>query len=184
MGLSCCPGSLRRAKKPPSPLPGPDAMRHSSSNHSYSPSAYDDYMCLKPSPFMWLALFWLSRAITLPILIGVGHIAGVNADAMTMLRDYWNADQLIPAAFALPVLFACCRRVHTAPRAVRTIWARGRTLLLVSAVLDIALSALAPWHHETSDQSLLALSTAAVDLYFLAYVFAARRVRDTFLDFP
>lgn len=120
----------------------------------------------------------------LPMLIGIGHIAGVNADAMTMLRDYWNADQLLAAAFALPVLFACCRRVHTAPRAVRWIWARGRALLVLSAILDIALAAVAPWHHETSDQIVLALSTAAVDLYFLAYLLAARRARDTFLDFP
>jgi hypothetical protein len=159
-------------------------MRHSSDDHTYSPSAYDDTLCLKPSVLMWLALLWLSRTITLPILIGVGHVAGVNADAMTMLRDYWNADQLIPAAFALPVLFACCRRVPTAPRAVRWIWAQGRALLLLSAVLDIAMCAVAPWHHETSDQVLLALSTAAVDLYLLAYLLAARRVRDTFLDFP
>jgi len=159
-------------------------MRHSSNNHSYSPSDYDDDMCLKPPILLWLALIWLSRAIMLPIAIGLGHVAGVNPDALSMLRDYWQGDQLIPAAISLPVLFVCCRRLSTASKVLRWVWARGRALLILSVGLDIALAAMQLRHQETADEMVLALSTTGVDFYLLAYLLAARRVRDTFLDFP
>ncbi len=142
-------------------------------------------MCLKPSLLLWLAIFFLSRAITLPVVIGIGHIAGVNGDAMTMLRDFWNEDQLVPAAFSCPVLYACVRRVPTAADAVRWIWARARILLSIAASLDIVLSVVRPlWHHEIGGQLAGAVISGLVDVYFLAYILSARRVRDTFLDFP
>jgi hypothetical protein len=73
----------------------------------------------------------------------------------------------------------------SASGAVRWIWARGRIFLSVSAALDIALSLVAPfWHREINDQVLFSLCTSAMDVYFLAYILGARRVRDTFLDFP
>ena len=164
-------------------------MRYSPSNHSYAASAYDDDMCLKPSLLLWLALLWLSRAITLPIMIGVGHIAGVNADALSLLRDYWSADQLIPAALAFPVFVACCRRVPAASGTIRWIWARGRHLLLLSAGVDMVLPLVIQLrevhlgHWEVSEQFSNAVTTA-VGLYFFAYILLARRARDTFLDFP
>jgi hypothetical protein len=142
-------------------------------------------MCLKPTLLLWLAAVFLSRAVMLPILIGVGHVAGVNADAMTLLRDYWSEDQLIPAVAAFPVLCTFCRRVPTASTLVRRIWAHGRLLLSLAAALDLALPlAVALWRREVPGQSGTLLLTGAIDVYFLAYLLAARRVRDTFLDFP
>jgi hypothetical protein len=142
-------------------------------------------MCLKPTLLLWLAALFLSKAITLPIVIGIGHIAGVNTDAMTLLRDFWSEDQLVPAVFAFPVLYACGRRVPMASDAVRWIWSRGRTLLSLAAIIDIALTATSQFWHRETDQTIVgaALSTGA-DLYFLAYILAARRVRDTFERFP
>jgi len=160
-------------------------VRHSSSTRSYAASAYDDDMCLKPTLLLWLAALFLSKAITLPIVIGIGHIAGVNTDAMTLLRDYWSKDQLLPATFAFPVLYACCRRVPAASDAVRWIWSRGRTLLSLAAVIDIALAFTSQFWHREPDQTLVgSIFSAGADLYFLVYILAARRVRDTFERFP
>lgn len=160
-------------------------MRHSPTSHSYAPSNYDDDMCLKPPLLLWIAVLFLSRAIMLPIVIGIGHIAGVSADAMTLLRGFWSRDELLPGLLALPVLYLFCRRDPSASKFVRRIWSRGRILLAASAGLDMALPFVAQlWHREMNDQMLPSLCAAGMDAYFLVYILAARRVRDTFLDFP
>ncbi len=160
-------------------------MPHSHHPHPYSPSNYDDDMCLKPPWLLWLAVLFLCRAIMLPVVIGIGHVAGVNADAMTQLRDFWSADQLVPAVIAIPVLCALCWRSGSAPDFLRGVWARGRILLALSAAVDIALPLLSQlWQRQVTDQFVATLFGSGVDVYFLVYVLAARRVRDTFADFP
>jgi hypothetical protein len=121
----------------------------------------------------------------LPVVIGIGHVAGVNADAMTQLREFWSADQLVPAVIAIPVLCALCWRSGSAPDALRGIWARGRVILALSAAVDIALPIAAQLvQRQTTDQFVVTLFASGVDVYFLVYILAARRVRDTFVDFP
>jgi hypothetical protein len=160
-------------------------MPHSYNPHSYSPSNYDDEMCLKPPLLLWLTVLFLCRAIMLPMVIGIGHVAGVNADAMTQLREFWSADQLVPAVIAIPVLCALCWRSGSAPDFLRGIWARGRVLLALSAAVDIGLPLISQlWQRQVTDQFVLTLFASGVDIYFLAYILAARRVRDTFADFP
>ncbi|HLZ99044.1 MAG TPA: DUF2919 family protein [Steroidobacteraceae bacterium] len=159
-------------------------MRHTY-EQIYAPSNYDEDMCLKPPLLLWLAVLFLSRAVMLPIAIGIGHIAGVNAQAMTLLRGFWSEDQLLPAVIAIPVLYAFWRRVPSASGMVRWIWARGRIFLALAAGLDIFLPVIARfWHGDVNDQFVVALFTSGMDAYFLVYIFAARRVRDTFADFP
>lgn len=34
---------------------------------TYSPASYDDNWCLKPPLLLWVALIYLSRAISLPV---------------------------------------------------------------------------------------------------------------------
>jgi hypothetical protein len=160
-------------------------MPHSYNPHSYSPSNYDDDMCLKPPLLLWLAVLFLCRAIMLPVVIGIGHVAGVNADAMTQLREFWSADQLVPAVIAIPVLCALCWRSASAPDFLRGVWARGRVFLALSAAVDIALPLISQlWQRQITDQIVPTLFASGVDVYFLAYILAARRVRDTFSDFP
>jgi hypothetical protein len=40
------------------------------------------------------------------------------------------------------------------------------------------------WQRQVTDQLVATLFGSGVDVYFLVYVLAARRVRDTFADFP
>jgi hypothetical protein len=67
-------------------------MRHSHSSHLYPASHYDDQMCLKPPLMLWVAVFYLSRAITLPLVMALGHFAGVDARAITVFRGLWSVD--------------------------------------------------------------------------------------------
>lgn len=159
--------------------------RHSHPTHTYPASHYDDQMCLKPPLLLWAAVFYLSRAITLPIAMALGHFAGVDEKAITLFRGFWSADALIPSAIAAIMLYALVRRVPTASRPVRWIWAHGRIVLAVSAVMDITLVLIALMRQGgINDQSIWSLVAAAGDLYFLIYILAARRVRHAFSEFP
>jgi hypothetical protein len=92
---------------------------------------------------------------------------------------------LIPSLIAAVVLYVMCRRVPTASGPVRWIWARGRVFLGAAAALDIALLSTAVIREGNSnDLPLSSLFAAMVDLYFLLYILAARRVRDAFSEFP
>ena len=160
-------------------------MRHSHEAYTYPASHYDHQMCLKPPFLLWIAVLYLSRAITLPIAMALGHFAGVDDKAITLFRGIWSADALVPSAIAGVMLYTMVRRVPSASAQVRWIWAHGRIVLAVSALLDIGLLAIALIRQgEINEQTIWSLIAAAVDLYFVAYILAARRVRHAFLEFP
>ena len=161
-------------------------MRHTPPSHTYTASHYDDHFCLKPPLLLWVAVLYLSRAITLPILMAIGHFAGVDSSAIAAFRGLWSIDGLAPSVIAAVILYTLCRRVPSARRPVRWIWAHGQLFLAVAAILDIILLSIALFRHgEINDQSpLWSLVAALGDLYFLVYILVARRVRHAFLEFP
>jgi ABC-type dipeptide/oligopeptide/nickel transport system permease subunit len=151
----------------------------------YSLYSYDDYFCLKPPALLWIGALFLSRAVSLPLAVGIAHFAGVSSDATQVLQRVVSVQTLLPSALAATVLFAMCRRSPQASSAVRWIWSRGRILLAAAAVIDFVLAAYALASTDSADgQSLPTVVTAALDVYLLAYVWFTRRVRDTFADFP
>jgi hypothetical protein len=151
----------------------------------YSSSSFDDDMCLKPPLLLWLAVIYLTRAILLPIAIGVGHFAGVDQRAFDSLRSLWSSGAVAPALVALPLLYALIRRGPGAGRITRWIFARGRILVVVSAAIDLGLSAIRlGTAGGFGDESIVPIGSILMDGYFLVYVLAARRVRDSFSDFP
>ncbi len=153
--------------------------------HSYASSSYDGYSCLKPPLLLWVAMLYLSRGFTLPMAMGIGSYAGVDARAIALCRNLWSAYALLPSAVAAVVLLAAILRVPGASQGVRWIWARGRMLLVVALGLDFA-QLLVPLvaHGEFDDQVFLSLLAAAADVYLLLYILKARRVRDAFAEFP
>ena len=161
-------------------------MAHSDSPRMYALTSYDDYMCLKPPVLLWVAVLFLSRAITLPFAMGIGQVAGVSADALSAMRGLWSGDlALVPSLIAVVLLYAFFRRVPSASRQVRWIWAHGVAFVAVSAGADLVLSMNSVIRStEIGDQLLFSSLNAAADGYFLLYVFVARRVRDTFSEFP
>jgi hypothetical protein len=160
-------------------------MRHSLSTSAYPASQYDDQMCLKPPLLLWVAVLYFSRAITLPLAMAIGHFAGVDGKAIDAFRALWSPEALIPSTIAIVMLYTLCRRVPSASKPVRWIWAHGRIVLCVAAVLDMVLLLIGLLRQtELNDQSIWSIFAAGADLYFLLYILAARRVRDAFAEFP
>jgi len=150
----------------------------------YSLPDYDSDDCLKPPLLLWIAVLYLSRAITLPFVIGIGHFAGVDADALAAVRGLWSAETLLPSLIAGLVLYVLVRRVPNASRLERWIWSRGAIFLAASAGTDFALSLVSILHSGQINDQPRPFICVAVDTYFLLYVVAARRVRDAFSEFP
>lgn len=160
-------------------------MRYVYHSSIYPSSYYDDQMCLKPPLLVWVAALYLSRSITLPIVMAGAHFAGVDSSAITLFRPFWSLDALPSSLIAAVILYTLCRRVPTSSGLVRWIWARGRILLAIAAVLDLVLSLIAPMRQGAlNDQALLSVAGAAIDVYFLVYLLAAPRVRHAFSEFP
>jgi hypothetical protein len=159
--------------------------RHQPDRGRYPQSLYDDDFCLKPPSLLWLMLAFLSRGALLPLLAGLGHYANVNTDAMALMRGLWRPDQLVPALLAVPVLYSLIRRTPRAAPPVRWIWRHGRLLLAAAAASDIALAfySLKPYD-DFGDEAFVTFGACAADVYFLLYLGFARRIRDTFADFP
>jgi DUF2919 family protein len=164
----------------------PGSGSRSRMRRAYPPSSYDDFMCLKPPLLLWIAVVYLSRAVTLPIVLGFSSMSGGSRDISAFVGGFIGVENLLPSLIAALVLFAFMRRAPSGSRAIRWIWARGRILLAISAGADVFFLAAGVASHgeRPGDQAGSLILAASLDLYFLAYVLTARRVRDTFSDFP
>jgi hypothetical protein len=162
-------------------------MQKSYDIRRYSLTSFDQNLCLKPPLMLWVCVLYLSRAVSLPIVIGFSTLTGSNTDIAGLVHGLFNARALLPSGIAFLVLFALAMRSPSAGRAVRWIFARGRVLLAAAAILDAALvlSGVSWQRVESGDPQVAGAVLGAVfDLYFLVYLLTARRVRDFFRDFP
>jgi hypothetical protein len=161
-------------------------MQENTSRRRYSPSSYDQNLCLKPPLLLWMGILFLSRGVTLPLLATLGQLGGGSADTQALVHGLFGLGMLLPSSLAFLVLFALAMRSPSGVRPARWIWRRGGLLLAAAAMLDVALTLSGPfWRRGGFEMlSVWEVVAAVFDLYFLIYVLASRRVRDVFCDFP
>jgi hypothetical protein len=156
--------------------------------HSYSASSYDDHFCLKPPALLWLAVLYLSRAFVLLVIYMVSSmsLSRVNPQAVAELRGTVTIYAFIPSLVAAPVLYALLCRAPSSSYLVRWFWSHGRTILILAAIADAAVSISSSGiiGGDVVDLNAGFLVMVLFDAYFLVYIFATRRIRDVFADFP
>jgi len=150
----------------------------------YDINDYDENLCLRVSPVMWIAILFLFRAYLIALLSVVNF-----SDKLALINMFYsNHLQLSLGALAgIPVfvvLFAWRNRKPGASVRTRWIWRNGRSFLVASAGLNIIavfLPTLTGMSHrvDTIGQAQVALSGAV-----LVFLFISKRVSDTFSDFP
>jgi hypothetical protein len=152
----------------------------------YGDSSYDDNFCLKPPGLLWLAALYLSRAFLLLVIYVVSSLSRVGPEGMATLRGTVSAYAFVPSLVAAPVLYALICRAPSAAKPLRWIWAHGRTILTLAAILDCAASIASSGliDGDAANLNPISLLAALFDIYFLVYLLATRRVRDVFADFP
>lgn len=152
---------------------------------AYTPSDFTDDGALRIGLLLWAAILFLCRHLLIMVLGAVSSLVGARRGLGTADFAILYSSPLFLAASlpALVVLVAGIRRAPRANRLVRGVWRNGRSLLIISGVLDVALLCL---------QALLGLFAinefyilaGVLDLYILLYLVRSRRVGDTFADFP
>jgi hypothetical protein len=163
------------------------AMQNRSEPRRYSLDNYDRNFCLRPPWLLWVGALFLSRAITLPLLIGIGSLGGGSANANELVHGLFPLRALASSCIAFPVLCALALRAPSSGRAVRWLVRHGRLLLAVAAAADalLSLSTLSLERIESADDQVgVALLGVLFDVYLCLYVLVSRRVRDVFGDFP
>ena len=150
----------------------------------YDITEYDEYLCLRVSPVMWIATLFLFRAYLIALL----SVVNFNDRLVLINMFYSNHMQLSLGALAgIPVfvvLYAWKNRKPGASMRARWIWRNGRSFLAASAILNIMvifLPILTGISHSVDgvEQAQIALCVAV-----LIFLFVSKRVSDTFSDFP
>jgi hypothetical protein len=155
--------------------------------HSYSASSYDDNFCLKPPALLWLAALYLSRAFVLLLASNLVAVFRMDPGIAVLLRSAVSVYSLLPSLVAALVLYALVFRSPSSGKFIRWMWAHGRSILVVAAVLDcgaLIVGSSITGGGDVGDVAAGPLVAAMFDIYFLIYILATRRVRDVFASFP
>ena len=155
----------------------------------YSFSDYDKYMSLKLDSGVWLIIAYFLRPFIMKIsTIQMGR--GTKSDSVSGLKDlvYPNDFGFFIAFLAtIPVILlilAYMKRKPGAPEWVRKIWRNGRTLLIVTAVLNIVIIFVPFLMDLTHRINMLGWGQLAIAAYILYYLYTQQRLKDTFADVP
>ena len=155
----------------------------------YSFSDYDKYMSLKLDLEVWLIIAYFLRPFIMKIsTIQMGR--GAKSGSVSGLKDlvYPNDFGFFIAFLAtIPVLllvFAYAKRKPGASGLVRKIWHKGRTLLIVTAVLNLIIIFVPFLVDLTYRINMLGWVQLAIAVYIIFYLYTTQRVKDTFADFP
>jgi hypothetical protein len=159
-------------------------MQKNLTSRSYSLTSYDQYLCLKPPLMLWITCLYLSRALALPLFSGLASWSGT--DTASLSQGAFQLSAMPPALPAFLVLMALLTRSPSRGRFARWIWANSRTLLGLSAILDLALPGvlLLLGDGHALKQTLGRLLSEAFDLYFLLFIACSQRTRDVFRSYP
>ena len=155
----------------------------------YSFPDYDKYMSLKLDFEVWLIIAYFLRPFILMVsTIQMGR--GTKSDSVSRLKDMVYPDDFgffIAFLATIPVLllvFSYVKRKPGASGLVRKIWHNGRTLLLVTAVLNMIIIFVPFLMDLTHNINMLGWAQLVIALYIIFYLYTKQRVVDTFADFP
>jgi hypothetical protein len=156
----------------------------------YSFSDYDKNMSLKLDSGMWLIIVYFLRPFIMKVsTIQMGR-GGHKTTDVRLLKELVYPDDFgffIAFLATIPVLllvFSYVKRKPGASGLVRKIWHKGRTLLLVTAILNIIIIFVPFLLDLTHSINILGWAQLVIALYIIFYLYTKQRVVDTFADFP
>jgi hypothetical protein len=158
----------------------------------YSFNDYDQHLCLKVSPELWLVILYLLR----PYLIWFsslglgGGLAGGGAQGVGGLREMIYPDDFSLALAMLatiPVIvfvYAWSKRNPGAKPLIKRLWHRSGLFLTTAAALNI-LVVFVPLLTMVAHKIVLTnWVQVGISVLIIWYLHSSQRVRDTFEDFP
>ena len=149
----------------------------------YPPERYSDDLVLRVPPALWLVMLFLVRHV---VVLGITFLPTMGQEVL-MLRGLVRPWYLPADLLALPVLIAAARRRADAGTLLRLTWARGATVLTLSALAFpiLAIAGLLASGRPLQigiDAPLLGATLGSVGA--IAYLHRSPLARDAFRDFP
>lgn len=152
----------------------------------YPESAYDEYLCIKPTVLMWVIIAFLFR----PFIVLIASVVN-KADRVGILNTFypdrsaafWGAMASIPAIF---LLISWLKKQPGASAIIRRGWHHGRALLISSLLLNMCMLL---WHEFMRSASLqnisgLTMIQLGICVFAIYYLLRSQRLADAFSDFP
>jgi hypothetical protein len=156
------------------------ALEKSYDPRKYEYGSYDQFFCLKPPLLLILAIVFLCRGFLMPFIVLIASLKRTAGDTAALVSGSEHAVAMLAAVPAVVVLYAMIRRSPAANRFARWAWKHGRLLLTLSILFDVSVGIVTLHLHESA----LTPVRLILDVYILFYIHTARRVKDTFSDFP
>jgi len=152
----------------------------------YPESAYDEYLCIKPTILMWIIIAFIFR----PFIVLIASVVN-KADRVGILNTFYpdRSAAFFGAMASIPAIFlfiAWFKKQPGASTMTRRLWHHGRALLVSSLLLNMLILL---WHEFMRASSLQNMSgSAMIQLGFcllsLYYLFRSRQLADAFSNFP
>jgi len=153
-------------------------------SEKYSIESYDKYLCLKLNDVQWAILLFLLRPYVVTVLSLVnrqdrtGLIHMVYADTMAL---WWGILAGLPAFM---VVYAWIKKKPGASSFARKLWHRGRELLAVSAISNVAIVFVPLWMGVVYQVHTAGWIQLALSIAVLVVLYSSSYIRDCFADYP
>lgn len=150
----------------------------------YSLTSYDENLCLKLNENLWFILLFLLRPYLVTVISLVnrtdrtGIINMVYSDKMAL---WWGLLAGVPAAL---VIYAWIKKKPAATPLTRTLWHRGRELLVVSAISNAAIVFIPLWMSKVDRVSMAGWIQLLISLGIVVVLYSSAYIRDCFADYP
>lgn len=150
----------------------------------YEFTDYDENLCLRVSPALWIAMLFLFRAYLIALLSVVNF-----KDSLALINMFYSNNwQVSLGALAgtpvFVVLFSWKARKPGASARTQWFWRNGRGFLLASAVLNILAVFVPLLIGASRGLDVYGLAQVALCVGIIVFLFVSKRVSDTFSEFP
>lgn len=159
--------------------------------YNYTPDDYDEYSCLKPGSWLYIAIFFAMKDVVLIIVEALSGLkAKGGANNLSYFEQLVQPEMVLVNILGLLVFVSLIKRDPKTIGFWKNIFLKGRALLIAAFVLHLLILAyeqylLAAEAYKLSKGiSLPLIYMMVVDMIFLAAIITSERVKIVFSEWP
>ena len=146
---------------------------------------FDQHLCLKPPLGLTLCLIFLCRDLLFAIDSMLSSARGSGIDMSMLISHRHHLIFIAGMMPALAVFWAHLRRLPGRSGVVRVVWQTGAVMLTAAVAIQSIPALMALWQGRWSGGELFESPWLLIPMAgILSYLFASKRLRDTFSDYP
>lgn len=157
----------------------------------YSFSHYDKNICLKLNAIMWLIILFILKPYVIALFTMLNTLFTVTSSSnrMQLITMFYpdRGAMLLNIVAGIPVvllMYAWIRRKPDSPEFIKFIWRRGRSLIAISAILNVCIIITPQLTGAVSTIMTSAWVQLLINVLIVVLVYSSSYIKDCFLDFP